>query len=64
MLVCRTTDRENAGLLCRRVLEAIRDCVGNGVQVHKTCSIDWAPFPWLPDDVGPLSFDNMIEIGR
>jgi len=47
LLVCRTTDRENAGLLCNRVLEAIRELpfdVGNGVQIHKTCSIGWAPF--------------------
>jgi len=65
MLVCRTTDRENAGLLCTRVLEAIRELpfdVGNGVQVHKTCSIGWAPFPWLRDDVGLLSIDNVIEL--
>jgi diguanylate cyclase (GGDEF)-like protein len=65
LLVCRSTDRENAGMLCNRVLEAIRDLpfnVGNGVQVHKTCSIGWAPFPWLVDDVGLLSIDNVIEL--
>jgi diguanylate cyclase (GGDEF)-like protein len=65
LLVCRTTDRENASLLCNRVLEAVRELpfdVGNGVQVHKTCSIGWAPFPWLRDDVGMLSIDNVIEL--
>ncbi|HEY2119454.1 MAG TPA: diguanylate cyclase [Candidatus Acidoferrum sp.] len=65
LLVCRTTDRDNAGMLCNRVLEAIRELpfdVGNGVQVHKTCSIGWAPFPWLLDDVGLLSIDNVIEL--
>jgi diguanylate cyclase (GGDEF)-like protein len=65
LLVCRTTDRENAGLLCNRVLEAIRELpfdVGNGVRIHKTCSIGWAPFPWLRDDVGLLSIDNVIEL--
>lgn len=65
LLVCRTTDRENASLLCNRVLEAIRELpfdVGNGVQVNKTCSIGWAPFPWLTDDVGLLSIDNVIEL--
>jgi diguanylate cyclase (GGDEF)-like protein len=65
MLVCRTTDRENAALLCNRVLEAVRDVpfdVGNGVQVHKTCSIGWAPFPWLPGDTQMLSIDNVIEL--
>lgn len=65
MLVCRTTDRENAGLLCNRVLEAVRDLpfdVGNGVQLHKTCSIGWAPFPWLPGDTQMLSIDNVIEL--
>ena len=65
LLVCRTTDRENAGLLCTRVLEAVRDLpfdVGNGVQVHKTCSIGWAPFPWMHEDTGMLSLDNVIEL--
>ena len=65
LLVCRTTDRENASLLCSRVLDAVRDLpfdVGNGVQVHKTCSIGWAPFPWAQDDVGMLSIDNVIEL--
>jgi diguanylate cyclase (GGDEF)-like protein len=65
LLVCRTTNRENAGLLCSRVLEAIREVpfdVGNGVEVHKTCSIGWAPFPWLLEDVGLLSIDNVIEL--
>jgi diguanylate cyclase (GGDEF)-like protein len=65
LLVCRTTDRDKASLLCNRVLEAIRELpfnVGNGVQIHKTCSIGWAPFPWLKDDVDLLSIDNVIEL--
>jgi diguanylate cyclase (GGDEF)-like protein len=65
LLVCRTTDREHASLLCERVLEAVREIpfdVGNGVQVNKTCSIGWAPFPWIREDVGLLSIDNVIEL--
>jgi diguanylate cyclase (GGDEF)-like protein len=65
LLVCRTTDRENASMLCARVLEAIRELpfdVGNGVEVRKTCSVGWAPFPWLREDVGLLSIDNVIEL--
>jgi diguanylate cyclase (GGDEF)-like protein len=65
LLVCRTTDRENASLLCNRVLDAVRSepfDVGNGVEIHKTCSIGWAPFPWFKDDVHMLSIDNVIEM--
>ena len=65
LLVCRTTDRENASLLCNRVLEAVREVpfdVGNGVEIHKTCSIGWAPFPWLKQDLWLLSIDNVIEL--
>lgn len=65
LLVCRTTDRENASLLCSRVLDAIREVpfdVGNGVEIHKTCSIGWAPFPWLKEDGRLLSIDNVIEL--
>ena len=65
LLVCRSTDRENAPMLFVRVLDAIREVpfdVGNGVEVHKTCSIGWAPFPWLSDEVGHLSIENVIEL--
>jgi diguanylate cyclase (GGDEF)-like protein len=65
LLVCRTTDRENASLLCNRVLQAIREMpfdVGNGVEIHKTCSIGWAPLPWIKEDGGLLSIDNVIEL--
>jgi len=65
LLVCRSTDREHAPMLFARVLGAIRDVpfdVGNGVEVHKTCSIGWAAFPWLRDDVGHLSVENVIEL--
>jgi len=65
LLVCRTTDRANAALFCSRVLEAMRELpfdVGNGVEIHKTCSIGWAPYPWLKDDVNSLSMNNVIEM--
>lgn len=65
LLVCRTTDRENASLLCNRVLEAVRELpfdVGNGVEVHKTCSIGWAPFPWLHEEAVMLSIENVLEL--
>jgi len=53
------------GCYARRVLEAVRDLpfdVGNGVQLHKTCSIGWAPYPWMPGDSQMLSIDNVIEL--
>jgi diguanylate cyclase (GGDEF)-like protein len=65
LLVCRTTDRENASLLCSRVLEAVREVpfdVGNGVEIYKTCSIGWAPFPWLKENGELLSIHNVIEL--
>jgi diguanylate cyclase (GGDEF)-like protein len=65
LLVCRTTDRISARHLCNRVLEAVRELpfdVGNGVEIHKTCSIGWAPYPWLKDGVGMLSMNNVIEL--
>ena len=65
LLVCRTTDRENASLLCTRVLEAVRELpfdVGNGVEVHKTCSVGWAPFPWIQGEGGTLSIENVLEL--
>jgi diguanylate cyclase (GGDEF)-like protein len=65
LLVCRTTDRANASLLCNRVMDAVRELpfdVGNGVEIHKTCSLGWAPYPWLKDDADMLSMNNVIEL--
>lgn len=65
LIVCRSTDRGNAPLLCSRILEAISSTpyrLDNGAEVSLTCSVGWAPFPWIADAVDALTLENVIEI--
>jgi len=66
LLVLPDERREIRGGCCATgVLEAISGVAvrrGERVQIHKTCSIGWAPFPWLRDDVGLLSIETLIEL--
>ena len=65
LIVCRSTDRSNAPLLCARILEVISAVpyrLDNGAEVTLTCSAGWAPFPWIPEAVDALTLENVIEI--
>ena len=65
LIVCRSTDREHAPLFCCRILEAISAApyrLENGAEVKLTCSVGWAPFPWIPDAVDALTLENVIEV--
>jgi diguanylate cyclase (GGDEF)-like protein len=65
LIVCRSTDREHAPLFCSRILEAISAApyrLENGAEVALTCSVGWAPFPWIPEAVDALTLENVIEV--
>lgn len=36
--------------------------LGNGIRIHKTCSVGWAPFPWTGDGFSGLTVENVIEL--
>ncbi len=36
--------------------------LGNGIKIHKTCSVGWAPFPWTGDGFSGLTVENVIEL--
>ena len=60
LLLSRYTDRREAHILARRILESVASkpfSVGGKATIHVTCSLGWAAFPWreseprvLPDD--------------
>ena len=65
LVVCRSTDRAHAALLCARILEVINATpyrLENGATVILTCSVGWAPFPWIPEAVDALTLEQVIEI--
>jgi diguanylate cyclase (GGDEF)-like protein len=65
MIVCHATPRENAPMLCQRLMEAVSATpfdLGDGVMLSKTCSFGWAPFPWSREKPNALSVENVIEL--
>ena len=64
LVVSRSTDRRQAGILAQRVLDAFRakpfaiDAAG---QVNQTCSIGWAAFPWFEGDVDGMGYEGVVK---
>jgi two-component system, sensor histidine kinase ChiS len=65
LVVSRYTNREEAGILADRVLQA----VGNGGFVTKsgerlrcTCSVGWAVFPWFVRDPEAVECDEVLRL--
>ena len=64
LVVSRSTDRNQAGILANRVLDAFRSRpfhIDASEQTLQTCSIGWAPFPWYEDDVNALSYEGVLK---
>ena len=64
LVVSRSADRRQAAILAERVLNAFRAKpfpVGIADQVQQTCSIGWAAFPWIEDDVESMGFEGVLK---
>jgi diguanylate cyclase (GGDEF)-like protein len=64
LIISRYTDRRQAGILAERVMEAVRGkpfVVGSADEVHQTCSIGWAAFPWLQDNVDAMGYEQVLK---
>jgi len=64
LVVSRGTDRRQAAILAERVLDAFRGkpfLVGTADGVFQTCSIGWAAFPWIEDDVEGMGFEGVLK---
>lgn len=64
LIVSRFTDRRQAGILAQRVLDAFRAkpfTIDETAQVQQTCSIGWAAFPWLEDDVEAIRYEGVLK---
>jgi len=49
LIMSRSTDPSGIPAFCSRILEVIAQQpfdLGHGIEVRKTCSIGWAPYPW------------------
>jgi diguanylate cyclase (GGDEF)-like protein len=64
LIISRYTDRRQADILAERVIEAVRSkpfAVGPADEVHQTCSIGWAAFPWLQDHVDAMGYEQVLK---
>jgi diguanylate cyclase (GGDEF)-like protein len=64
LVVSRFTDRGQAAILAERVLDAFRVkpfAVGGDEEVHQTCSIGWAAFPWIEEDAGAVGYEGVLK---
>jgi len=64
LVVSRCTDRNQAGILANRILDAFRSRpfqIDAAEQSAQTCSIGWAAFPWIENDVQSLSYEGVLK---
>ena len=65
LVVCRSSERDDAPLMAGRILRAIGGLefdLGNDRQMVRTCSVGWAPLPWLPVECAELSVDEVLRL--
>jgi diguanylate cyclase (GGDEF)-like protein len=66
LIVSRYTDRKEAELLAQRVLASVADTpfvVGaSGEAMHRTCSVGWAAFPWFPENIRAVSYEEVLTL--
>ena len=65
LVVCRSAERDDAPLTAGRILRAIGGTefdLGNDRQMTRTCSVGWAPLPWMPMECAELSVDEVLRL--
>ena len=64
LIMSRNTDRRQADILAARVLRAVGGepfALGSEGEMRRTCSIGWAAFPWLADNVGAMGYEAVLS---
>lgn len=64
LVVSRNADRSQAGILAQRILEVFRAkplALDGGALVRQTCSIGWAAFPWLEEDLDAVNYERVLK---
>lgn len=65
LVVSRRTNRRQADALATRILEAVRTepyRVGPAQEIQRTCSVGWAAFPWLEEQVNELGYEEVLNM--
>jgi diguanylate cyclase (GGDEF)-like protein len=65
LVVCRSAERDDSPHMAGRILRAIGGTefdLGNERKMRRTCSVGWAPLPWLPVECAELSVDEVLRL--
>ncbi|MEJ7807706.1 MAG: diguanylate cyclase, partial [Telluria sp.] len=65
LIVARNIDREQAHILASQVCQAVRAHhfdLGNGVMLHKSCSVGYTAFPLVPGDPDRFGWEQALEL--
>jgi diguanylate cyclase (GGDEF)-like protein len=65
LILSRQVDRSGAAVFAQRVRDAVRDHVfvaGEGGTLRRTCSVGFAPFPFVPRDPRAVSWDQVVRL--
>jgi len=65
LIMSRSADPSGTPAFCERILDIMASeafDLGHGVQVRKTCSVGWAPFPWSRGAYEALCAEEIIEL--
>jgi diguanylate cyclase (GGDEF)-like protein len=65
LIMSRSADPSGTPAFCERILDVIASeafDLGHGVQVRKTCSVGWAPFPWSRNAYEAICAEEAIEL--
>jgi diguanylate cyclase (GGDEF)-like protein len=65
LIMSRSADPSGTPAFCDRILDVMASepfDLGHGVQVRKTCSVGWAPFPWSRPAYEAICAQEVIEL--
>jgi len=65
LIVCRSAERKDGTQMAERILSAVADApfhLSPGLARHRTCSVGWAAFPWMPRAADAYSVDAVLKM--
>lgn len=65
LIVARGVDRKGAAAFAERIRQAVRShmfSAGDGRMLHRTCSVGFAAFPFLPSEPEAVDWDTVLGI--
>jgi diguanylate cyclase (GGDEF)-like protein len=65
LIVSRHSNRKQADAVAMRVMQAVSGepyLVNSTQKIRRTCSIGWAAFPWLEDNVNTMGYEAVLTM--